>query len=89
MWVDGQLRAVLDLAEPAILYAAEYDGAEWHSSDEQVAHDTERREELTDGDWILDPFRAEHVVGLRANADKVMRKSVERARRRLARRVHL
>jgi hypothetical protein len=89
VWVDGQLRAVLDLAEPELLYAAEYDGAEWHSSAEQVAHDTERREELTDGDWIIDPFQAEHVFGVRANADMVMRQSVARARRRLARRVRL
>jgi len=89
VWLDGRLRAVLDLAEPELRYAAEYDGAEWHSSETQVAHDTERRQDLTDADWIIDAFRGEHVFGARANADIVMRQNIDRARRRLARRVNL
>jgi len=86
VWFRGRL-AILDLAAPELLYGAEYDGVEWHSSPEQVAHDRERRDALAEGGWIIDPFRCEHVFGTRANADMVMRQSVARARRRLGGRV--
>jgi hypothetical protein len=86
VWLPGRL-AVLDLAAPELLYAAEYDGAEWHSTPEQLEHDRERRGTLSDGGWIIDPFRAEHVFGVRANADLVMRQNAARARRRLGSRV--
>lgn len=86
VWLPGRL-AMLDLAAPDLLYAAEYDGVEWHSAPEQVEHDAERRAELTEDGWIIDPFRAEHVFGPRANADLVMRQSAARARRRLGTRV--
>jgi hypothetical protein len=85
-WNRGTL-AILDLAAPDLLYGAEYDGAEWHSSPEQIAHDRERRGALVEDGWIIDPFRCEHVFGTGANADIVMRQSVTRARRRLGRRV--
>jgi hypothetical protein len=86
VWLPGRL-AVLDLAAPELLYAAEYDGAEWHSTPEQLEHDRERREALSDGGWIIDPFRAEHVFGVRANADLVMRQNAARARQRLGSRM--
>ena len=44
VWVDGVLIAILDLANPELWYAAEYDGEEWHSSQEQRDHDRPRRE---------------------------------------------
>ncbi len=36
----------IDIADPAVLYGAEYDGEEFHTEDEDTDHDEERREWL-------------------------------------------
>ncbi|GAB2760837.1 hypothetical protein GCM10027020_11580 [Nocardioides salsibiostraticola] len=54
VWQDGVLIAVLDLGHEELRYAAEYDGEQWHSSPEQVRHDTERRSLVADDGWLLD-----------------------------------
>jgi hypothetical protein len=40
--MDASSRA-LDIGNPEILYAVEYDGVEWHSTPEQRRHDRLRR----------------------------------------------
>ncbi|MBO0844921.1 MAG: hypothetical protein J2P22_05840 [Nocardioides sp.] len=73
----------LDLAVPALRYAAEYDGPAWHGAD-QAAHDAERRDYLRDeGGWIIDVFSAEHVCGPSPRAGEMLREGVVRARRRM------
>lgn len=89
VWEQGRLVARLDLANEDLGYAAEYDGAEWHSSPEQQAHDRQRREEVSEVGWVVDAFTKEHVFGRHANADQLMREGVIRARQRLGRRVTL
>lgn len=55
--VDGHGYA-LDLGLEELLLAAEYDGAEWHSSDEQRERDQERRQLMTDRRaWMIEVFR--------------------------------
>jgi hypothetical protein len=43
VWVDGTMIARLDIGHLRSLFAAEYDGDEWHSSAEQRTHDRTRR----------------------------------------------
>jgi hypothetical protein len=54
----------LDVPLPEVRYAAEYDGEEFHSSDEDVAHDNERRDWIRrERGWTLDAFRKDDVYG--------------------------
>ena len=75
----------LDLGVPDLLYAAEYDGVEWHG-EEQRKHDRRRRRflERTD-DWMIDVFLAEHVFGRSRNDDILLREGVRRALERTPR----
>jgi hypothetical protein len=52
----GFRTAYLDLADPRSMFAAEYDGAEWHSSPEQRAHDDDRRRWLNSLGWRISVF---------------------------------
>jgi hypothetical protein len=63
VWADGALIARLDIGHPEIRYAAEYDGAEWHSSPEQQAHDRRRRAAVRDLDFTVDAFTKQNVFG--------------------------
>ena len=81
------LVGILDLANEEIRYAAEYDGAEWHSSPEQREHDRERRAEMSEDDWDIDVFVAADLFGRQANPEARLRDGAGRARRRLGLRV--
>ncbi len=83
VWLDGRLLAVLDLANEDLRYAAEYDGREWHSSDEQRAHDAVRRAEVEHLDWIVDAFVSDDLFGRHANAEARLRAGAKRAGQRL------
>jgi hypothetical protein len=52
----GFRSAYLDLADPWRLFAAEYDGEEWHTTPEQRAHDEDRRRWLTSLGWRVAVF---------------------------------
>jgi hypothetical protein len=72
---DGSMR-YLDLGLEEWAFAAEYDGEAWHSSDAQVAHDTERRHELrTEHGWQIEVFGRTDVYGVHADADLVLRRA--------------
>lgn len=65
-WVEddsGRPLFRLDLTDPDVRYAAEYDGEEFHTSPEQVRHDAERREWLLERGWHVDAFTKLHVYG--------------------------
>jgi hypothetical protein len=79
VWVDGVLIAILDLANPELWYAAEYDGEEWHSSEEQRDHDRNRRDEVERHGFIVDAFKKNNVFGIRNNAEELLLAGAQRA----------
>jgi hypothetical protein len=69
---DGTFVARVDLAVPAWLYAAEYDGAEFHRP-EHAERDRRRRAKLMSLGWMVDVFRAEDVFGSRQTVGPQLR----------------
>jgi hypothetical protein len=58
----------LDVPLPGIRYAAEYDGEEFHTKEDDVAHDEERRGWIRrERHWTIDAFRKEAVYGRRTD----------------------
>jgi len=78
--------ARLDLANPELRFAAEYDGAEWHSSPEQQAHDRCRRSEVSDEGWLVRPFTSSNVYGRLRDCEELLVTGAREARRRFGRR---
>ena len=74
--------ARLDLANLEIRFAAEYDGAEWHSSPEQQAHDRERRSQVSDEGWLVRPFTSANLYGRQANCAELLISGAIEARKR-------
>lgn len=73
----------IDLGVEELRFAAEYDGAAWHSSEVQRAHDAWRRGLLTDElAWQVEVFRKEDVYGVHENASDRLPRALEEARRR-------
>lgn len=63
---DDRERAIyrLDVPLPEVRYAAEYDGEEFHSSDDDIEHDEERRDWIRrERGWTIDAFRKDDVYG--------------------------
>jgi hypothetical protein len=74
----------LDLGDPAVKYAAEYDGEDWHSTPEQIARDAWRRELIRGDGWTIDVFGNQDLRRWSA-MDRLQdgyRRAVERTRRR-------
>ena len=84
---DGVLIAILDIANRAIGFAAEYDGAEWHTSPEQREHDRIRREAAEEENWLVLPFVAANVFGRHQDCDGLLIQGAKDARRRLGLRI--
>lgn len=84
---DGMLLAILDLANEDLRYAAEYDGAEWHTSEQQRAHDEKRRSAVREEEWEVDIFTAANLFGRSQDADDKLRAGAAEARRRFGFRV--
>ena len=60
----GRVIARIDLAYPEIRLAMEYDGAAYHSHEEDRSHDEERRDLLTDAyGWRFEPATKSDVFG--------------------------
>jgi len=60
---NGTLAARLDLANEEWRMAAEYDGAEWHSSSAQRRHDRARRAVIRTDGWLVEAFTGADVFG--------------------------
>ncbi len=59
---DGTPIFRLDITDPDARYAAEYDGVEFHSEDEDQEHDAERRDWIRQHRaWTIDPFTKDDV----------------------------
>ena len=91
VWVGGFLVARLDLASVELLLAVEYDGAEWHTSPEQQAHDlSSGRTDLAENhDWLIRPFTKDEVFGRARECDRILHEVAQEARRRRGLRVHV
>jgi hypothetical protein len=87
VWRNAEFLARLDIANPDLRYAAEYDGAEWHSSPDQQAHDATRRSEVSDEGWLVRPFTSRNVFGRNRDCEELLVADAREARRRLGRRV--
>jgi very-short-patch-repair endonuclease len=83
----GQVIARLDLADPVLRTGFEYDGAEWHSSPDQLTHDRERRRAVIEEGWDVRAFRAADVFGRQRACEEVIQQVTRdaRAQRRLRR----
>jgi hypothetical protein len=76
----------LDLGVRELRFACEYDGAEFHSSDDDRAHDRQRRTWIEDNrDWIIEVVRKENVFGANRDVERILYEGVARARRRVGR----
>ncbi|MDQ3483873.1 MAG: hypothetical protein M3445_00405 [Actinomycetota bacterium] len=84
---NGALIAILDLANEELRFAAEYDGAEWHTSPEQREHDRTRREAVRSEAWVVKPFVAANVFGRHADAEALLRAGALEARQLFGSRV--
>lgn len=83
VWDGGQLVARLDIANPDAHFAAEYDGEEWHSSEEQRSHDHARRRAVEERGGIhVVAFRKENLFGPQQDAEGLLLAGAAEARRR-------
>jgi hypothetical protein len=77
----------LDLGVPELKFAAEYDGEEFHTRDEDRDHDDARRSWIRrEGGWIVKVLRRRHLFGPSRNVETILIRGVDRARRRLGNR---
>lgn len=89
VWIvddDGVERYRLDLALPGLRYAAEYDGVEHHSSDEDREYDAKRREWLrNERGWLVEPFGKDDVYRPGTDIEEKLWAGFIRARRSITR----
>jgi hypothetical protein len=75
----------LDLALPEVLFAAEYDGTEFHSSDSDRAHDHGRRSWLADCRcWLIEVFVNDDLYRLHADPARRLQAGLPQAKATLA-----
>lgn len=88
--VDGGREVFyIDIGLEELLFGAEYDGEEFHSSPEDEEHDDSRREWLARRrGWAIEVFRKEGVYG-RSNPEAVIWAAYLQARATLAARTYL
>jgi hypothetical protein len=85
--VDGVVRFRLDMGLEEWLFAAEYDGAAFHSSPDQTRHDDERRGWMrSQRQWHIEVFVGEHVHGHDQDADLRLGAAFEQAKATIGRR---
>ncbi len=88
VWCSGALVARLDVGNRELMFAAEYDGAEWHSSPEQRQHDDRRRTRLDeDFGWTIRPVTSRNLFGARQDIREVLMSGAAEARRRRGRQI--
>ncbi|GAA2147823.1 hypothetical protein GCM10009844_25440 [Nocardioides koreensis] len=79
--VDGKVVFRLDLGLEELLFAAEYDGVEWHSSDDQVEADDSRRGWLAEQRrWLIEVFGKANVHGFHQDADRRLAAAFQQAK---------
>lgn len=84
---DGILLGRVDIGNEDLMFAAEYDGAEWHTSPEQRAHDHQRRTTLGVAEWLVWAFTAANVWGRHRDCEELLLAGAREARARRGRRM--
>lgn len=88
--IDGVEVARLDMGLSEWLFAAEYDGEEWHSEDDDVEHDARRRSWIRrDWRYWIEVFLKAHVFGSQQNAEVRLRQAAAQSRARFGERVFI
>lgn len=73
----------LDLGNEHLKIGVEYDGAEWHSTPDQLEHDRRRRADLIDDGWLIEIFTKDDTFGRLADPGVRLRRLRDRAYQRL------
>jgi hypothetical protein len=89
VWRGAEFVARLDIADDELMFAAEYDGDEWHAKPEQIEHDRGRRTEAEEEGWLIEVFTKDNLFGPGENAEALLRAGATRARGRFGIRAHL
>ncbi|MFC6288570.1 hypothetical protein ACFP3Q_15400 [Nocardioides sp. GCM10027113] len=90
VYEDGRVLFWLDMGLEELLFAAEYDGIDWHAGREQVAHDLERREWMAERRaWHIEVFTRDHVFGRQQDACERLARAIRAARASMGERVIL
>lgn len=80
----GRVLYWIDLGVEELRFGAEYDGEEFHSSDEDREHDRDRRGDLRRRfDWLIKPVTKVNVFGVTRDVERILHEGVRDARRRL------
>ena len=74
----------LDLGIQQIKFGAEYDGEEWHSSDEDKKYDEQRRGWIKRQGWTIRILRKRNVFGADQNAWVLFQEGIAEARRKMS-----
>lgn len=83
---DGREIYRIDLGVEDLLFGAEYDGEEYHSSETDRDHDVARRRDLDRSfGWLVKSVRRENVFGATRDVERILHEGLAEARRRLAR----
>ncbi|WP_154402799.1 hypothetical protein [Nocardioides speluncae] len=89
VWVyddDGVAVFRVDLALEEVLFGAEFDGKEFHSSDEDRDYDADRRAWMTEHrKWTFEIFEAEDIYGRLADPGPRLRAGIAKARQSISR----
>ena len=79
IWEDGFLIARVDVGNADLGYGSEYNGEEWHTSEEQLLHDEARLSRLGHHLYVVDEFTKENVYGRRRNLESLLVAGAKRA----------
>jgi hypothetical protein len=79
IWEDGLLIARVDVGNADLGYGSEYNGDEWHSSEEQRLHDQARLTRVGQHLYVVDEFTRADVYGQRRNLEQLLVAGAKRA----------
>jgi hypothetical protein len=84
---SGRVLARVDLGIEELRFGVEYDGREFHSSEEDRSHDTQRRNWLErEHGWLIKAVRLENVYGPTRDIERIIYEGIVEARRTLSER---
>lgn len=79
IWEEGYRIARVDVGNPELGYGTEYNGDEWHSSEEQRLHDEERLGRVGRHLYVVDEFTKVNVYGPARNLEPLLVAGAKRA----------
>jgi hypothetical protein len=79
IWEDGHLLARVDVGNAELGYGTEYNGDEWHASEEQRLRDSSRLARVGQHLYVVDEFTRANVYGQRRNLEQLLVAGAKRA----------